>query len=532
MDLSVILKSEGMNTLTRSTKKAGELSRINSFFYYIRDLPFPQKARISLVSCLDLSAFQESMPGGMEYELLSSPGGNAEKDLLWRDLEDELPLDSKVYDLILVIDWLEYCSWPRWALQKIFNLLKDSGQLVLFVENAESSFFRSRKEESWKKQTGPFCTPAVEEPPPHADFHTIKKTCYAPVQYPAHCIQSWLYGAGFTIDQIQQYNAKGQRLSEPVPSGMGKSRGLLRKWIGRWNLSKGQTWILYHGRKQKSRSDQFREQTSSRPDFLMLFEKRYAGLTEGLEQWLDIYPQFRTDYAAALEPPKKKTTVLVLSPHPDDEVIGGGGLLVHLAQTGSRVVVLQLTDGSQCHSLWNKPDPYRSGIRAEEARQAANAMGAECLCWQVPEGELRCSRQYLEKLHSLLADLQPEWILVPFINDPHPDHRACNELLQAVLRQGRINQALIKILHYEVSSFLPANVYFRIDMLMDRKEQLLLFYQNGMKPVDYVDFCLWRHAYCSRLYTQKPGFVETFQMLSPEEYLSVEPVTTSHERIC
>ena len=135
--------------------------------------------------------------------------------------------------------------------------------------------------------------------------------------------------------------------------------------------------------------------------------------------------------------------------------------------------------------------------------------------------------EWIEKLHALLSDLRPNWIFAPFVNDPHPDHRACSDLLRAVLQRGFPGQEDLTIFSYEVSSFLPANVYFRIDRLIRRKEQWLLSYQNGLKSVDYVDFCLWRHAYASRIYTNQPGYIECFLVLRPEEYLSAEAFAES-----
>lgn len=74
--------------------------------------------------------------------------------------------------------------------------------------------------------------------------------------------------------------------------------------------------------------------------------------------------------------------VLVFSPHPDDEVIACGGTVARFAAEGAQVRVVFATDGAMSHSavlgIHTEPTPAElRGIRREEARSAAKAMGLD-----------------------------------------------------------------------------------------------------------------------------------------------------------
>lgn len=505
---------------------------VQVFFDYFRSLPDLEEAQILFLSCSDLSEYDELWPTEVNYEVVSSirdrcifSEPKSGKTVSWRDLEDELPVKDSVYDMIVLIDWLEYCTWPRWALQKIYYLLKDKGQLVLMVENGADSPFGFRGYRKPGKNSSPFLESLVEKIPDHLDFHTIKKTCFVPRQYPARQMQGMLGSQEFEIQQIRQYNFQGKLLYQSVLKGRQSDSGFFRRRFRRWCLSRGKTQILYHCTKSQNRPEHFKERILNHSDYPNLFKRRYTELTDSLDRWLDLNPQYRKSPLTYLDEPKDKASVFVLSPHPDDEIIGCGGVLFHLIESGHRVVILQLTNGWNSDSLLNTPNSYRQYVRVKEAQKVAEIMGAECICWGIRDGELKCNSESIEKLIMLLKEIQPGWIFTPFINDPHPDHQVCNQLFRAALqREAGMDRSRVKIFNYEVSSLVPANACFRIDHLVQKKEQLLLLYQTGLKPVDYMEFCLWNHAHASCVYTNKPGFVESFLMLSPEAYLAANPL--------
>ncbi|MEJ5258584.1 MAG: PIG-L family deacetylase [Anaerohalosphaeraceae bacterium] len=515
-----------------TSAKSEEHEQIRFLLSYLHTLPLSPGMKVLFVSCLDLSPWREEFPAEPRVEILTPGsvffGRNAVQspdEAVRLDLEDELPTAPACYDFILVLDWLEYCTWPRWGLQKLFFLLKPGGHILMLVKNTPVRWGSWPPKEDWKTQTGPFRQPYDAADSCTADFHQAKKACFPAVPYPWYRVKAWFSFLGLEIRRVEPFKAAVQRF----PDKEGRV-GFLQKWFNRWILLTQKTPIFYHAVKPKSRTEFFRERICIRSDFSVLFEKHYSRTLRERRQWQQTYPQYGKERPVLLRIPESRTNILVLSPHPDDEVIGCGGLILNLTERGHRVVVVHLTDGSQCHSLRTKPKAYRNRIRLDEAQQAAEAMGAECCLWGIPEKELRPAPEYTQKLCALLENVKPEWILVPFINDPHPDHQTCNHLLQDSLRRILGYQSAGAVIQYEVDELLPANVYLPIDSFMDRKERLLFFYQTGMKPVDYMDSCLWRHAYSSWCYTGTPGFVESFLLLSPGEYLSIKPAGKSLEK--
>src|SRR5215470_61149 len=114
---------------------------------------------------------------------------------------------------------------------------------------------------------------------------------------------------------------------------------------------------------------------------------------------------------------------LVIAPHPDDAELGMGGTIAVLLAQGSRVGVLDLTDG--------EPTPLGSPeIRRAETEAATAVLG---LSWR---GNLRLVNRRLEadldsraRLAGALRQLRPRVLFAPFWEDVHPDHVAASRLI-------------------------------------------------------------------------------------------------------
>ncbi|HET9234600.1 MAG TPA: PIG-L family deacetylase, partial [Candidatus Eisenbacteria bacterium] len=74
--------------------------------------------------------------------------------------------------------------------------------------------------------------------------------------------------------------------------------------------------------------------------------------------------------------------VLAIGPHPDDMELAAAGTLAQFSAAGYHVVLLDLT-------LGERGTRGSAEIRAEEARQAAQALGAERKCLRLPDTGIR-----------------------------------------------------------------------------------------------------------------------------------------------
>ncbi|GAA3978639.1 PIG-L deacetylase family protein [Hymenobacter antarcticus] len=139
----------------------------------------------------------------------------------------------------------------------------------------------------------------------------------------------------------------------------------------------------------------------------------------------------------------KLGSTVVVVPHPDDEALGCGGLLALLRQAGQPVAAVLVSDGTMSH-----PDstvfsaPARRAVRVTEFRHSLTILGADevaPLLLDLPDGQVPASADApgfmdaANQLRVFLEQRQAATVLVPWRRDPHPDHRATAQLVQAAL---------------------------------------------------------------------------------------------------
>jgi LmbE family N-acetylglucosaminyl deacetylase len=122
--------------------------------------------------------------------------------------------------------------------------------------------------------------------------------------------------------------------------------------------------------------------------------------------------------------------VLFLFCHADDLEIACGGTAALIAQTVDQIAVVVATD---------EADEAVASQRRDEARAAAETLGiGRDRVWflGVPDGYLRCDRDSVGRLRSLLQDheFRPEIVFTHAEFDHHNDHRALAEIAHSALR--------------------------------------------------------------------------------------------------
>jgi LmbE family N-acetylglucosaminyl deacetylase len=246
------------------------------------------------------------------------------------------------------------------------------------------------------------------------------------------------------------------------------------------------------------------------------YAEQYADLRAGRDAWLSAFPEFRGLIPRALDPSEwHDARVLVLAPHPDDELIGCGGTLCRLLSAGARVSILQATDGCKLESLRDLPEARKKGVRLEEARRVACALGAGLVLWKQEDARLRCSGGTIAELARLLGELRPTHVFTPFLGDRHADHRTLSRILGGALAIARLEP---QVLQYEVWSLVPASLYCDITEQAETLERLLLLYERAMQVEDFVHFCESRNLARALELTGRPAYVEAFLSTTSAEY--------------
>lgn len=153
--------------------------------------------------------------------------------------------------------------------------------------------------------------------------------------------------------------------------------------------------------------------------------------------------------------------VLILAPHPDDETLAAGALIQMALEVGAALRVIVATDGD------NNPWPQRwlerrwqlgplarrrwGRRRRGEARQALQTLGVEpCdvifLGW--PDQGLTdlllddsiAQRRLLQEID----DFMPTCVVVPVLDDHHPDHSAVRVLLETAIA-GTVHESCLRL---------------------------------------------------------------------------------------
>jgi LmbE family N-acetylglucosaminyl deacetylase len=153
--------------------------------------------------------------------------------------------------------------------------------------------------------------------------------------------------------------------------------------------------------------------------------------------------------------------ILVIAPHPDDETLGCGGAIALLKHQGYTVKILVMSDGTQSHPSSRKyPASALKHLRESETRCAMHILGVEpshimflnLSDGAVPTPEVVNFSAVVNHFCHYLANVNPKIILAPWRSDPHPDHRATSQILQAALAQ---TQCCPRVIEYPIWDWDP-----------------------------------------------------------------------------
>ena len=134
--------------------------------------------------------------------------------------------------------------------------------------------------------------------------------------------------------------------------------------------------------------------------------------------------------------------VLIVAPHPDDETLGCGGSIALLTRQGYDLQVLVMSDGTGSHpNSQTHPAPVLESIRAQETIAALGILGVKpgsITFLQLKDGAIptiTVPEFDAAKLVccNYLQATGPDIIFLPWRLDPHPDHRATWQLIQAAI---------------------------------------------------------------------------------------------------
>ncbi len=433
---------------------------------------------------------------------------------------EQFDLPDEAFDVVIAVGLLEYLKWDRWGLQEMYRLLKPGGYLIVIVPNrirlsyiTDPFFLISNV----LMRNGKYISRLPETPPciSNRNLYVLSPLKRMIIQLDFTIIDSISQGFGpfFFLRRFHRVSVKINHL--------------LNQWSERKILpflsELGNNCIVLCQKRETFRDISRRHIFADIDNHITLFESEKKEFFARRNVWLKKNPEYSHLALRQFDTQAYSgENVLVLSPHPDDEIIGCGGTLIRMLKEGSKVSVVQLTDGSNSSALKDFPEDIRKTIRLKEAKVVAENLGfAELILFNEVDSHLKCTSDNVAKLLEILNRLHPKGIFVPFINDIHPDHIVTNEILCKSLASSTLNLPEVNVLSYEVWNFVPPNSFCSIDNQFDKKAEMLMKYRTGMKIIDYVHFCESLNAYHAFTLLGKKGFAEVFLDIDAQRYMEL-----------
>lgn len=173
--------------------------------------------------------------------------------------------------------------------------------------------------------------------------------------------------------------------------------------------------------------------------------------------------------------PKGNEKILVLSPHVDDETIGLGGTIIKYHNSGSKMSLVYLTDGSGSTSYKSKEETAKE--RMEEGYKIKESYGFHSIYFleKVDETLDSKDKNLIEEILEILNKEKPDIIFSPFLIDGNIDHVETTKTLEKALKIW--NEQFENIYLYGVNSLIDPKIINRTSFLDEKiyKEKLSKF---------------------------------------------------------
>lgn len=202
---------------------------------------------------------------------------------------------------------------------------------------------------------------------------------------------------------------------------------------------------------------------------------------------------------------KEIKRILAIGAHPDDIEMGCGGFIARSIKANIEVATAIL---SKCEDEVDNED---GDLRAREYSESIKTLGIkDYYIYDFPNRDFPSHElKILDTLSELQDKIKPDLVLIPYLDDPHQDHRA---LAYAAIRTFRIRETILQyeVLRHGSHTFTPT-LFVDITEFLDSKLEALKCYKSQFDRRPYFDLesfkSLARTRGAQSAYPYAEGFV-------------------------
>jgi len=204
--------------------------------------------------------------------------------------------------------------------------------------------------------------------------------------------------------------------------------------------------------------------------------------------------------------------ILALGCHPDDIEFGCGGTLIKYARAGHEVYAMVMTEGDAGGD---------EAVRRAEQEAAAEILGCKRLFWGgYDDTELPLSRDLIQRVEGIIAEVDPDFIFIHYGDDTHQDHR---NLAKATITATRYTR---NVLFYEgptTNNFTPT-VFVDITREEKHKIAALEAHASQVEKTNIGDLSIVEVVHSAALFRGTQARVRSAEGFMPLRlFINVDP---------
>lgn len=185
--------------------------------------------------------------------------------------------------------------------------------------------------------------------------------------------------------------------------------------------------------------------------------------------------------------------ILIVSPHPDDEVLGCGGTILKHKKNKDKIYWIICTSINNSKNFSNS----QKNIRSREIQKIINFFRFDYvydLEYSTKEINQIDENKIIQDFTSIIKQIKPTTIYLPYINDAHSDHRIITTSFNACIKPFRY-PFLEKIMMYETLSETNLNFLLKRKFLANVYNDISPFIKKKIKAINIFKSEISKHPF-------------------------------------